>query len=154
MRGKQLTSIEKRARQVPRLNCLGTLARRGLPYLAQSARQEGRVVAHLSKLTRRGPINVSAWLLTVQRGRSAAREEDVRANQGKNKDTGRGRVKNFRFSLISLSVRKKKLRARVCSILMPPTFHIASLNRYTPKFSKLPQKLTWCQQFGVQIFPK
>ena len=40
------------------------------------------------------------------------------------------------------------------SILMPPTFPIASLNRYTPNFSGVPQKLTWCQQFGLQIFPK
>ena len=40
------------------------------------------------------------------------------------------------------------------SILMPPAFPIASLNRYTPKFSWVPQKLTWCQQFGLQIFPK
>ena len=40
------------------------------------------------------------------------------------------------------------------SILMPLTFPIASLNRYTPNFSGVPQKLTWCQQFGLQIFPK
>ena len=39
------------------------------------------------------------------------------------------------------------------SILIPPTFPIASLNRYTPNFSGVPQKLTWCQQFGLQIFP-
>ena len=42
------------------------------------------------------------------------------------------------FSLISLSVRKKKCLARVRSILMLPTFHIASLNRYNPKFSGVP----------------
>ena len=40
------------------------------------------------------------------------------------------------------------------SILMPPTFPIARLNRYTPNFSGVTQKLTWCQQFGLQIFPK
>ena len=40
------------------------------------------------------------------------------------------------------------------SILMPPTFHIARLNRYTPNFSGVPQKLTWCQQFGLQIFQR
>ena len=40
------------------------------------------------------------------------------------------------------------------SILMPPTFPIANLNRYTPQFSGEPHKLTWCQQFGLQIFPK
>ena len=37
---------------------------------------------------------------------------------------------------------------------MPPTFPIASLNRYTPNFSGVTQKLTWCQQFGLQILPK
>ena len=40
------------------------------------------------------------------------------------------------------------------SILVPPTFRLASLKRYTPKFSGAPQKLTWCQQFGVQVLPK
>ena len=40
------------------------------------------------------------------------------------------------------------------SILMPPTFPIARLNCYAPNFLGLPQKLTWCQQFGLQIFPK
>ena len=38
-----------------------------------------------------------------------------------------------------------------CLILMPPTFHIASLNRHTPKFSGVPQKLTWCQKVGLQV---
>ena len=37
---------------------------------------------------------------------------------------------------------------------MPPTFPIASLNRYTPKFSGVSQKLTWCQKFALQMFPK
>ena len=32
--------------------------------------------------------------------------------------------------------------------------HIASLNRYTPKFSGVPQKLTWCNFVGVQHPPK
>ena len=40
------------------------------------------------------------------------------------------------------------------SNLMPSSFPRASLNRYTPKFSGEAQKLTWCQQFGIQIFPK
>ena len=31
-------------------------------------------------------------------------------------------------------------------------FLIASLNRYTPKFSGVPQKLTWCQKVGLQVF--
>ena len=39
---------------------------------------------------------------------------------------------------------KKKYRARVPTILMPETFPIASLNRYTPNFTRVPQKLTWC----------
>ena len=45
-------------------------------------------------------------------------------------------------------------RPAAASILMPPTFHIARLNCYTPNFSGVGQKLTWCQQFGLQIFPK
>ena len=57
-------------------------------------------------------------------------------------------------SVFTVSTCKKKYRARVPTILMPPTFPIASLNRYTPNFSGVPQKLTWCQQFGLQIFPK
>ena len=63
-------------------------------------------------------------------------------------------TKKFHFSLISLFVPEKKYWARVPTIMMPPTFPIASLNRYTPNFSGVPQKLTWCQQFGLQIFPK
>ena len=43
---------------------------------------------------------------------------------------GGRRVKNFRFSRISIS-----LWNAADSILMQPTFPIASLNRYTPKFS-------------------
>ena len=49
---------------------------------------------------------------------------------------------------------KKMLRARVRSILMPPTSHIASLNRHTPKFSGVGLKLAWIQPFGVQGLPK
>ena len=54
---------------------------------------------------------------------------------------------SFRFG-------KKNRRPAADSILMPPTFPIARLNRYTPNFSGVTQKLTWCQQFGLQIFPK
>ena len=39
-------------------------------------------------------------------------------------------------------------------ILVPPTFHIASLNRYTPKFSGKDQKLTGSQLFVLQVLPK
>ena len=39
-------------------------------------------------------------------------------------------------------------------ILVPLTFHIASLKRYTPTFSGPPQQLTWCQPFCVQVLPK
>ena len=39
------------------------------------------------------------------------------------------------FSQISVRTHKKMWRARVRSILVPPTFHIAILKRYTPKFS-------------------
>ena len=49
---------------------------------------------------------------------------------------------------------KKKYRALAPTILMSQTFPIASLNCYTPNFSGVPQKLTWCQQFGLQILPK
>ena len=58
-------------------------------------------------------------------------------------------ITKFQFNLV-----KKICRPAADSILMPPTFPIASLNRYTPNFSGVLQKLTWCQQFGLQIFPK
>ena len=67
---------------------------------------------------------------------------------------GGQRVKNFRFSRICVAARDFFCRPAADSILIPPTFPIASLNRYTPNFSGVPQKLTWCQQFGLQIFPK
>ena len=67
---------------------------------------------------------------------------------------GGRRVKNFRFHEFPFRFGKKIRRPAEDSILMPPTFPIASLNRYTPNFSGVPQKLTWCQQFGLQIFPK
>ena len=57
------------------------------------------------------------------------------------------------FHEFSCRFGKKNRRPAADSILMPPTFHIARLNRYTPNFSGVPQKLTWCQQFGLQIFP-
>ena len=43
---------------------------------------------------------------------------------------------------------------RVPTILMPQTFPIASLNRYTPNFSGVPLELTQSQQFGIQLLPK
>ena len=49
---------------------------------------------------------------------------------------------------------KRFCRPAAASILMPRTLPIASLNHYTPKFSGVAQKLTWCQQFGLQIFQK
>ena len=49
---------------------------------------------------------------------------------------------------------KNMQRARVRSISVPPTFHIVSLKHYAPNFSGPPQKLTWCQLFGVQVLPK
>ena len=45
-------------------------------------------------------------------------------------------------------------RSAAVSILMPPTFYIASLHRYTPKVLKVLQKWIWCQQFGLQVLPK
>ena len=67
---------------------------------------------------------------------------------------GGRRLKNFHLSRNSTAARVFFCRPAADSILMPPTFHIARLNRYTPNFSGVPQKLTWCQQFGLQIFPK
>ena len=67
---------------------------------------------------------------------------------------GGRRLKNFRFSGICIATCKKIRRPAADSILMPLTFPIARLNRYTPNFSGVTQKLTWCQQFGLQIFPK
>merc|ERR1712004_822973 len=64
------------------------------------------------------------------------------------------RLKKFHFSRNSIAARVFFCRPAADSILMPPTFPIARLNRYTPNFSGVPQKLTWCQQFGLQIFPK
>ena len=53
------------------------------------------------------------------------------------------RVKKNQFSPISVAAPKKLPTAS--SISMPPTFHIASLNCYTPKFLGGAQKLTWRQ---------
>ena len=64
------------------------------------------------------------------------------------------KTKKFPFSWNSTAARVFFCRPAADSILMPPTFPIASLNRYTPNFSGVPQKLTWCQRFGLQIFPK
>ena len=45
--------------------------------------------------------------------------------------------KNIHFPF---SLAKFFCRSAAVSILMPPTFHIASLNRYTSKFSGVPEK--------------
>ena len=42
-------------------------------------------------------------------------------------------------------------RLAAVTILMPPTFHIAHLKRYVHKFSEVPQKLTCCERFGLQL---
>ena len=55
----------------------------------------------------------------------------------------RPKSKNFQFSRISIVTCKNFCRPAAHSILMPPTIHIASLNRYTTKLSGVPQKLTW-----------
>ena len=67
---------------------------------------------------------------------------------------GGRRVKNSVFHEFALPHATFFCWPAADSILIPPTFPIASLNRYTPNFSGVPQKLTWCQQFGLQIFPK
>ena len=63
----------------------------------------------------------------------------------------RPKRKNFHFSRSCMSARRFFFRPATVSILMPLTFTIASLNQYTPKFSGVPQKLTWCQQSGLQV---
>ena len=45
-------------------------------------------------------------------------------------------------------------RPAAVSILMPPSFDIPSFNSYTPWKSKIAQKLTLCQQFGLQVHKK
>ena len=50
------------------------------------------------------------------------------------------------FHEFPLPFAKRIRRPAADSILIPLTFSIASLNRYTPKFSGVPQKLTGCQQ--------
>ena len=49
--------------------------------------------------------------------------------------SNRQKSKQIIFSLISVSACKKIWRPAAASISMPPTFPIASLNRYTLKFS-------------------
>ena len=44
------------------------------------------------------------------------------------------RIKNFHVSQIGMSARKFFCRPAADSILMPPTFHIDNLNRYTQSF--------------------
>ena len=48
----------------------------------------------------------------------------------------------------------KKYQIGVRSILMPPTFNKAHLNRHTPKISGVVLKLTWYQRFSVQGLSK
>ena len=60
--------------------------------------------------------------------------------------TGGWRVKKFSFSQICVAA---------CDFFFLLNFDPIDLpNRYTPNFSGVPQKLTWCQQFGLRIFPK
>ena len=61
---------------------------------------------------------------------------------------------NSVFHEFPLPLAKQNRRPAAVSILIPPTFPIASLNRYTPKFLRVPQKLTLCKQFGLQVLPK
>ena len=42
-------------------------------------------------------------------------------------------------------------RLAAVSILSLQTFHIGHLKRYVHKFSRLPQKLTCCERFGLQL---
>ena len=71
------------------------------------------------------------------------------------------RVKKSHFSRIFIATWKFFCRPAVDFILMPPTFHIASLKRYTPKFSgevelvsivcpPHPPKVRWCRFLATQ----
>ena len=55
---------------------------------------------------------------------------------------GGRRVKKTVFQEFACRFGKIIRRPAADSILMPPTFHLARLNRYTPNFSGVPQKLT------------
>ena len=58
----------------------------------------------------------------------------------------RQKTKKFPFfTNLRVALVKKIRRPAADSILMPPTFPMARLNRYTPNFSGVTQKLTWCQ---------
>ena len=49
------------------------------------------------------------------------------------------------FHKVACHFGKKFCRPAADSILMPLTFHIASLNRHTTELSGVPLKLTWSQ---------
>ena len=52
--------------------------------------------------------------------------------------------KNCILHEFPLPLAKKLLRSAADSILMPPTFHITSLNRYTPRKLTTAREWTWC----------
>ena len=64
------------------------------------------------------------------------------------------RVKKIHFHKSPFPHAKQFCRPAAVSILIPPTFYIASLHSYTPKVLKVLQKWIWCQQFGLQVLPK
>ena len=66
---------------------------------------------------------------------------------------GGRRVKNSVFHEFVFHFVRKNCRPAAASILMPPTFHIATLNHYTPKFSGVAQKLTGSQDFVLRVLP-
>ena len=59
--------------------------------------------------------------------------------------------KNSFFHKYLCLLGEKIRRPAATSILMPPRFHIASSLPYVPNFSGVPQKLTFCWRFGLQL---
>ena len=66
----------------------------------------------------------------------------------------KSKKKSVFFTNLCVRPQKYLWQPIASSILMPPTFHIASLNHFTPKFSGVPQKLTRYYRFGLQNQPK
>ena len=62
-------------------------------------------------------------------------------------------VKLITISLFLSELRKKNCQLATASILTPPTIHLGNLIRFTPNLTRVPQKLTWCLQFGLQHRP-
>ena len=65
---------------------------------------------------------------------------------------------NFK-SITSVATQQKRMKRLILHIeefaaVLASTFHHAPLKRYTLMSSGVPQKLSWFQQFGLQLLPK